>query len=108
MNNIFIISLIIIILLSRSISYAMLPFENGFYKYYVRQGYGQCVPASFYIIFKFYGEDRQAPGLFNTGETGVDGKISYKMLKLTRIIPGNEFPRLTKETEIAKWNNPSD
>ena len=98
-------SLIIIGSFFRSAAYAMQPYENGFDKFFVREGYGQCGTASFYMIFKYYGDERRGTGFFYTEETGGDGKNNYKPLNLTQPIPGREFPRLTKETDVAKWIN---
>ena len=81
------------------------PYENGCDKYFVRQGYGQCGTASFYMIFKYYGDNRHNPGFFYAGVSGEDGNINYRQLNLVQAIPGREFPSLTKETEVAKWLN---
>jgi hypothetical protein len=105
MKNSSLISLIIIVLLSWSKSYALQPFENDFEKHYVRQGYGQCGPASFYMIFKYYGDDKHNAGFFFTGEAGEGGNMIYKELNLSQSIPGKEFRRLTNDTDVAKWIN---
>jgi hypothetical protein len=71
---------------------------------YARE-YDQYGTPSFYMIFKYYGDDALYPTFFYGSETGADRRTGYKSLNLTDSMPGNECGRFTRKLEVSEWIN---
>lgn len=94
--KIFNIFILFVLLFSGSV-FAIQPYENNFGKYFVRQGPGQCGPASFYMIFKYYGDDSKDIYFYKDSLCG------------SRVILKENKTRLMKDSDVSAFiNNSSD
>lgn len=77
--------------------------------FYVKQGPGQCGPASFYIVFRYYGDDSK-DFLFSKGANGSLFRMGKNDLQGDAVSGGgNDSPVVIKKNStVSKWMNGSD
>ncbi|NLV67182.1 MAG: hypothetical protein GXY14_05845 [Spirochaetes bacterium] len=93
-----------IILLQGVFIYAMQPFElirKNPAGYYVKQGAGQCGPASFYIIFRYDGDDRRAYRF----SKGKKGPLFSMQINDQAVGQGGNAVVIDRKSPVSKWMN---
>ncbi|HPS59024.1 MAG TPA: C39 family peptidase [Spirochaetota bacterium] len=74
--------------------------------YQVKQGAGQCGPASFYIVFRYYGDDRREY-MFSKGTDGAVFRMGIDYLPHDASVGnGKSSPVIIKKnSSVSKWMN---
>ena len=112
MRNKLISGLMLVLVISGTYLYALQPVDAIRKKpgnFFVKQGAGQCGPASFYIVFRYYGDDRRAY-MFSKGPDGELFSMSADSLtRDEKTGSGDNHPVIIrKESPVSRWMNGSD
>lgn len=77
--------------------------------FFVRQGAGQCGPASFYIVFRYHGDDRRAY-MFSKGADGRLFSMGIDSLPRDENAGGinNRPVIIKKDSPVSQWMNGRD